>query len=341
MATITDVAKAAGVSKATVSRVISGNAVVSAAVADRVRDAMERLDFRPNGVAQSLATRRSNTIGMVVGALGGPYFGLMMRAVEETIEDHGLHLIVVSDRQRRQRERDAIELLLRRRCDGLVVHADALDDAELAALCGSTLQPIVLLNRRVAAVADRCVHSDDEAGGRLAVEHLLARGHRRIGCITGPLHLHESRERLSGYRVGMRAAGLEAGPRWVVESDFDTAGGARAIGVLFDRCPELTAVFVQNDQMAMGVLDACRARGMDLPRDLSVVGFDDVEWARYLSPRLTTVRLPIHAMGVAAGRLLLRMLGRESTEIALQTRFEPELMERESVRNPLEDAPRP
>lgn len=333
LTTISDVAKAAGVSKATVSRVISGNAFVSAEVTDRVRGVMESMNFHPNNVAQSLATRRSNTIGMVVGALGGPYFGIMMGAVEKTIEGHGLHLLVASDGQQRQRERDSIELLLQRRCDGLVVHADALDDAELMSLCGGTAQPIVLINRRVATMADRCVYSDDKLGGRLAVNHLVKRGHRHIGCITGPLHLHESQERLTGYRNGMKAANLEAKPDWLVESDFDTAGGARAISVLLDRNPEVTAVFVQNDQMAAGVLDACRTRGMDLPRDLSVVGFDDVEWARYLRPRLTTIQQPVHAMGVAAGRLLLRMLGRESTDEELVTYFQPKLIERESVSN--------
>ncbi len=331
--TISDIAKAAGVSKATVSRVISGNTFVSAEVADRVRGVMERMNFRPNSVAQSLATRRSNIIGMVVGSLGGPYFGIMMGAVEETIEGHGLHLLVVSDGQQRQRERDSIELLLQRRCDGMIVHADALDDAELVSLCEDKAQPIVLINRRVAAISDRCVYSDDKLGGRLAVEHLAVRGHQRIGCITGPLSLHESLERLTGYRNAMEAANLEVKPDWVVESDFDTEGGARAISMLLDRSPEVTAVFVQNDQMAAGVLDACRTRGMDLPRDLSIVGFDDVEWARYLRPRLTTVQQPIHAMGVAAGRLLLRMLGRESTDEELVTCFQPKLIERESVVN--------
>ena len=331
--TINDIAKAAGVSKATVSRVISGNTFVSPEVADRVRGVMEQMNFRPNSMAQSLATQRSNIIGMVVGALGGPYFGIMMGAVEETIEGHGLQLLVVSDGQQPQREKDSIELLLRRRCDGLVVHADALDDAELEAICAAATQPIVLINRQVASIADRCVHTDDTMGGRRAVEHMVTRGHQRIGCMTGPLYLHESRERLAGYRNGMEAARLDVMADWVVESDFNAEGGARAIGELLDRSPELTAVFVQNDQMAAGVLDACRIRGMDLPQDLSIVGFDDVEWARYLRPRLTTIQSPVHAMGIAAGSLLLRMLGRESSDEELVTYFQPKLLERESVAN--------
>ncbi len=331
MTTMRDVAKAAGVSKATVSRVISGSAVVSPEVAERVRQVMKRLDYQPNSVAQSLATRRSNAIGMVVGALGGPYFGMMMGAVEETIEGCGMHLIVVSDHQQRQREQEAMEFLIQRRCDGLVVHADALDDAELVQICQGTSTPIVIINRCVEALGERCVYHDDTLGGRLAVRHLVARGHRCIGCITGPLPLHQSRQRLAGYRSGMAEAGLEVKQDWLVESDFQFAGGARAIGVLRDRSPEVTAVFVHNDQMAAGVLDACRARGMDLPRNLSVVGFDDVEWARYLTPRLTTVRQPVHAMGVAAGTLVLQLLGRAPTDSGLVTRFKPELIERESV----------
>jgi LacI family transcriptional regulator len=282
-------------------------------------------------VAQSLATRRSNAIGMVVSVLDSPYFGMMMAAVEEIIQVHGMHLIVISDHQERQRERTAIEFLLQRRCDGLVVHADALDDRELVALCRGSTAPMVIINRWVEALAAYCIHSDDGLGARKAVAHLVARGHRRIGCITGPLALHESRQRLAGYRGAMATAGCEVSSDWVVEADFQITGGARAIEALLDRCPEITAVFVHNDQMAAGVLDACRDRGMEIPRQLSVVGFDDVEWARYLHPRLTTVRQPVHAMGVATGRLLLQRLGREPAGEQLTTRFVPELIERESV----------
>lgn len=331
MATIRDVAKAAGVSKATVSRVISGSAVVSPEVTKRVRQAMKWLDYQPNSVAQSLATRRSNAIGMVVGVLGGPYFGMMMEAVEETIERCGMHLIVVSDHQQRQREREAMEFLIQRRCDGLVVHADALDDAELVQICQGTSTPIVFINRCVEALGGRCIYHDDTLGGRLAVRYLAAHGHRCIGCIAGPLPLHESRERLAGYRSAMAEAGFDVKQEWVVESDFQFAGGARAIDALLDRSPELTAVFVHNDQMAAGVLDACRTRGLDLPQDLSVIGFDDVEWTPYLNPRLTTVRQPVRAISVAAGTLVLRLLGRVPVDSELVTCFKPELIERESV----------
>ena len=271
---------------------------------------------------------------MVVSVLSGPYFGLMMEAVEEVAQAHGMHLIVVSDHQQKERERKAIEFLLQRRCDGLVLHADALDDGELVTLCQSTTTPMVIINRRVDALANRHVHSDDTLGGRLAVAHLVARGHRRIGCISGPLALHESRQRLTGYRAAMAEAGLEVQAGWIVESDFSLAGGTCGIDTLLDRHPEITGVFVQNDQMAAGVLDACRARGMSLPRDLSVVGFDDVEWARYLHPRLTTVRQPVHAMGLSAGQLLLQMLGRKPVDPDLPTFFQPELMVRESVTEP-------
>jgi len=268
---------------------------------------------------------------MVVSVLSGPYFGPMMEAVEEVAQAHGMHLIVVSDHQQKERERRAIEFLLQRRCDGLVLHADALDDEELVTLCQSTTTPMVIINRRMDALAGRHVHSDDTLGARLAVAHLVARGHRRIGCISGPLALHESRQRLTGYRDGMAEAGLEVQADWIVESDFSLAGGTRGIDTSLDRHPEITGVFVQNDQMAAGVLDACRARGMSLPRDLSVVGFDDVEWARYLHPRLTTVRQPVHAMGLSAGQLLLQMLGRKPVDPDLPTFFQPELIARESV----------
>ncbi len=335
MATISDVAKAAGVSKATVSRVLSGNTFVSAQFTEQVRQAMKVLNYRPNALAQGLASKRSNGIGMVVNELGGPYYGLMMSGVEKAIEAHGMHLIVASGHARKDRERAAVEFLLERQCDGLVLHLDALDDDELVDIC-QTSTPIVIINRQVPRLETCSIYSDDKLGGRLATRYLIANGHKRIACMTGPLTMHESCARLYGYEAILCESGLAVDPALIVESDFTVEGGYRAASTFFARTQDVTAIFAQNDQMAAGIFNACREKQLVVPDDISVVGFDDVELAHYVYPKLTTVKQQVHEMGMAAGRCLMHALGRDTSpkeqRDELVSRLRPQLIERDSVR---------
>lgn len=333
MSTILDVANAARVSKATVSRVISGNTVVSPEVTSRVREAMDLLGYRPNRLAQGLANGRSNGVGLVVNELSGPFYGLLMTGVERGIEARGMHLMVASGHGDAEKERAAVEFLLDRRCDALVLHADALSDDDLVGLCRVDT-PIFIINRLVETLRARSVHSDDEAGARIAVEHLIASGHRRIACITGPMEKHQSQSRLRGYRAALRQAGLPTHPGLVIESDFLESGGQAAGADLLSHDNGVTAVFVQSDQMALGVYSACRERGLSVPDDLSVVGFDDVDPARYVHPGLTTVRQPLAEMGEAAARLVLAAIDADgSAEPDAIPAFRPELIVRQSVRS--------
>ncbi len=329
MVTISDVARHAGVSKATVSRVLAGRASVAADIAARVQQAMQILDYQPNAMARGLAMGRSNTVGMVVNDFEGPYYGLMMRGVEDVCEQSGLQLMVASGHADAMRERDATRLLLQRQCDGVVLHSDGLADADLVPLLDGE-RPVVLINRLVPSHADRCVYSDDTQGGALAAQHLLQHGHRAIGCITGPLHLHEPRARLAGFANLLKAAGVGLPDEWVVEADFREQGGYRAALHLLDIGAPITALFVQNDQMAAGVMIACRERGLDLPHQLSIIGFDDIVFARFLYPRLSTIRQPLREMGQAAAALLLQANG---APLALQPAnlFVPSLVCRDSV----------
>jgi LacI family transcriptional regulator len=334
MATISDVAELAGVSKATVSRVIRGKTRVSDTIASRVRKAMEALHFQPNALAQALATSRSGGIGMVINELSSPYYGLLMCGVERAIEPRGMHLVVASTHADGERERDAVEFLGQRRCDGLVLHTNALSDTELVEICAHSL-PLVIVNRRVPGLEACCVYSDDRLGARLATQHLIDVGHRRIACITGPLHLHQSRQRLSGYQAVLRRAGLPMDRSLVVESTFTVEGGyASALALLRD-VKDVTAIFSQNDQMALGVFNACNDLGLDVPEDISVVGFDDIDWARYLHPRLSTVRQHVEEMGFAAGSLLMGKLLQNDADRPTSKaghRLQPSLVVRDSVR---------
>ena len=329
MATIKEVSRLARVSTATVSRVLNGTSPVASATRERVLDAIARLEYKPNALARGLATNRSGGIGITVNEVSSPYFGAFIFGVEQIARDAGIHLMVSSGFADAPRERTSIDFLLERRCDGLVVQAEALADEELIDLVRGGPAPVVIFGRSIAEVATSCVVMNNEQGGFLATEHLLDHGHRRIAHVTGPLSFPDSRDRLHGYRHALEAGGVDYVERYVVESTFREEGGARAVARLLERAPEVSAIFFANDQMAAGGMRTLRERGREVPDDVSVVGFDDVFLAQYLTPTLTTVRQPLVEMGRAAASLLLARLGHEVKEVL--HRFDPELVERQSV----------
>ena len=329
MPTIKEVSQLAHVSPSTVSRVLNGTTPVSDDARERVLRAIEELDYTPNAFARGLATNRSGGIGVTTNDIGSPYYAVMLRGVEAAIEDAGLHLMVSSGHARAGSERSAIHFLEQRRSDALIVQAEALSDGELIELAADAGVPVVVFGRRIPELDAVCVHLDNEAGGRIATEHLLAHGHRRIAHIAGPLRFPDARHRLQGYRDALEAAGIAYDDHLVVEGDFREGGGRAAMERLLERTTALDAVFVANDQMAAGALRAARDRGLAIPHDLSLVGYDDVLLAQYLSPALTTVRQPLFDMGRAAGDIAIALLEQEKVEV--RTRFEPELVVRESV----------
>jgi LacI family transcriptional regulator len=331
MPTIREVSKLAKVSVATVSRVLNGTVPVSDATRQRVLAAIDELDFRPNTFARSLATNRSGGIGVSVNDLSSPFYGTMIKGVEEEVEAAGMHLLVASGHVDAAREREALEFLVERRSDALVVHLESMSDEEVLHVMRRGV-PMVLMGRYLADAEDRCVWLDNEAGGELAVRHLVAAGHREIAHLAGPLHYPDARARLHGYRRALESAGLAYDERHVVEADFLEEGGYAATLRLLARGVAFTAIASANDQMAAGALQALRENGYSVPGDVSIIGFDDVLFARYLSPSLTTVRQPLEEMGRAAAGIALALLEGEEREV--QRRFEPTLIERESVGSP-------
>lgn len=329
MATIREVSRLARVSPATVSRVINGTTPVARSTRERVLEAIATLDYTPNAFARGLATNRSGGIGLTVNEVSSPYFGAFVAGVEAAAREHGIHLMVSSGFGEAATERAAIDFLLDRRCDGIVVQAEGLSDEALIDLARRGPTPVVVFGRAVTEIQDACVVMNNERGGAMATEYLLAHGHRHIGHVTGPLSYPDARDRLHGYRRALEAADVPYAERYVVESNFLEDGGARAVARLLERAPEITAIFFGNDQMAAGGMRTLRESGRDVPSDVSVVGFDDVFLAQYLTPMLTTVRQPLVDMGRAAVHLLLARLGREGRGVV--HRFEPELVERQSV----------
>lgn len=329
MATIREVSKHANVSVATVSRVVNGNKWVSESTRDRVLESMRELGYEPNSFARSLATNKSDTVGMVVGDLSGPFFGPMMQAAEKTIRDAGKHLVITSGRSSLEEERDAIQFLLKRRCDALILHLDLMPDEEIIALSDREKMPIILVNRLIPELADQCISLDNEAGGYLATQHLIELGHTQIAHIAGPLYKSDARDRLAGYRRALEAAGISYDDRLVVESDFLEAGGALALERLRRRNHPFTAIVGGNDLMAIGVINSLRQQGVRVPEDCSVVGYDDVVMSGYLVPGLTTIKVPAEEFGGQAARQALKQS--EQLDCEVQNRFQPVLIERAST----------
>ena len=316
--TLEQVAALAGVSRATVSRVVNGSPKVSPAVRAQVERAVAKLGYVPNRAARSLVTRRADSVALVVSEpharfFSEPFFAGMVRGVSAALAETGVQLLLLI----------AHDLPDRGRLERYVVGGH-VDGVLLASLHGHDPLPATLERAGVPAVlvgrpaADRgapasYVDADNRGGARAAVGHLAGRGRRRIATITGPLDMGVGLDRLDGYRDGLAAAGLDADPGLVEPGDFTEEGGAAATARLLERPgPPVDAIFAASDLMAAGALRALRAAGRRVPEDVAVVGFEDSAVARYAQPPLTTVRQPIEEMGRQATRLLLDKVAGEA-----------------------------
>ncbi|ENY72834.1 HTH-type transcriptional regulator GalR [Aeromonas diversa CDC 2478-85] len=321
----------ANVSISTVSRVINNTAQVAPEKREAVMAAMKELNFRPNSFAQALVSKRSNCIGLLVGDLcGGPFFAQMMRGVERVVDGANKFTIVMSGNHEENRERHAIQALLQRQCDALILHSKALPDEELAELAqGDT--PVIFINRLIPGFEDRCVWFDNQAGIETACQLLIDRGHRRIAFVTSDDDAFvDGRQRMEGYSVTLAKAGITLDEALIGKAFADEQGGYVAMAGLLDRGVDFTAVLGFNDGMVAGAISCLLERGYRIPEQVSVVGFDDIPYARYTYPKLTTVKYPIEAMGERAAELALALLDGDDMP-TLPRKFEPELIVRESV----------
>lgn len=330
MATIYDVSILAGVSLATVSRVVNNNARVSDKTRKKVHDAMAQLGYRPNNIAQSLASNRSNSIGVLVSQLDGPFYGPMMRQIEAVLRGANKHAIIAAGHSDAAQEQDAMEFLLNRGCDALIIDAEALDDECLITLSKGKI-PIVLINRHIPALNDRCIHLDNIHGGYLATKHVLEAGHRQLAFISGPSAKLDARDRLLGYQQALKEYDIAFDNNLCQEGDYHEEGGYQAMLALLVQSKPFTCVVCANDQMASGAIAACMEQGLKVPQDISFVGFDNIPFPRYISPKLTTVSNPIEAMGLAAASWILKQTYGDGPVTTIPT-FQPELIQRDSVK---------
>jgi DNA-binding LacI/PurR family transcriptional regulator len=309
--TLDEVAVLAGVSRATVSRVINDSPRVSPEAREAVRSAVAQLRYVPNRMARSLVTRRTDTIALVLNepntqVFSDPFFASIVRGVSATLADTDLNLVLLTARDEREQEKVG-RYARQGHVDGVIlmsVHsADPLPD-----ILAEAGVPLVLCGRPFDDREVAYVDADNRGGAAVAIRHLIGTGRRRIATVTGPQDMIAGVDRYAGYREALAAAGHELRPELVAEGDFTEAGGRRAMEELLARAPELDAVFVASDPMAVGVLRALRAAGRRVPEDVAVIGFDDAAVAETCDPPLTTIAQPLSDMTPLLTELLLRQI---------------------------------
>ncbi|MFC4821320.1 LacI family DNA-binding transcriptional regulator [Dokdonella ginsengisoli] len=312
--TIKDVAKAAGVSVASVSRALNGHDSVTPETRQRIVEVAERLRYMPNGAARSLITQRTQTVGAVLPDLHGEFFSELIRGMDAAARARGLHLLVSSSHGSASEVGEVLRAL-RGRVDGVLIMSPHADAGTLAENLPAAL-PTVLMNTRVGG-SDYLSLSIDNYGGACAmVEHLVQCGHRRIAFVAGPPNNFDADERLRGYRDALAKQRPKQAPQ-VLQGDFSEESGYRA-GLDVSRLdPRPDAVFAANDMMAIGCLFALKEAGLDVPGDIALAGFDDIPIARFVSPPLTTVRVRIADLGAQALERLASVIdGRSQPRLA-------------------------
>jgi LacI family transcriptional regulator len=313
--TLQEIARAAGVSPSTVSRILNGTVRVSSAKREAVEQAIAQFRYRPNVLARSLASGRTNTIGVLTQTIASPFYAEWLRGIEDALNVPGLTPVFVSSRWSVEEERSRIEQFIARRVDGIIILHGQLDQSCLADFSRQT--PIVVLGRSIEENPALAGFPIDNVQGAIdAMQHLIALGHRKIAFIAGPTSHTDALERLVGYRTALEEAGIGFDAIRVEQGDFLESGGVSAMERLFERGVDFTAVFCANDQTAYGARLALFRRGLRVPEDVSLVGFDDVPTSLYTTPPLTTVRQPIYEIGRQAAEAIVQLIRKEPVSLS-------------------------
>ncbi len=331
MTTISEVAKRAGVSKATVSRVLSGNGYVGQEKRDRVLQAIAETGYRPNLLARNLANKSSQTIGLVVTntLYSGNIFSELMSHSARIMEQQNRQLILADGKHTAEQERAAIQFLLDLRCDGIIIYPRFLSIDELDAMISQHKQPVMVINRRLRINDSFCVYSDQHMASQMAVRYLMEQGHRNIAFITGSLDSPTSQERLSGYQTALREQGIAINPQLIVHGKWTAQSGMLAVKTLLARGQSFSAIVASNDEMAIGAIKQLTENNIAVPGTVSVIGFDDIPLAPYIIPALSSVKFPVTDMINETINRLVSML--DGGELTTLTPFKGSLVLRDSI----------
>jgi LacI family transcriptional regulator len=324
--TLASVAQLAGVSPSTVSRILNGTAVVSDDKRKSIDEAIAKLGYVPNPVARGLAGGRTFSIGVVTQAIDSPFYGPALRGIEEELDGAGYSPLFVSAHGNPETEARCIDVLRSRRVDGIIILNGRLTDQALKNTAKHL--PIVVTGRTLKGAGLFALNFDNLAGSILATEHLIALGHRKIAFISGDAAHPDASERLRGYITALKNADIAFDPQLVVPGDYQVASGIEATDQLLASRKKFTALFCANDQMAYGAALSLHRKGLKIPEDVSLIGFDGLNQSLYVAPPLSTIHQPAYEMGRLTAASILQMLaGTQPTAVMAA----PELIVREST----------
>lgn len=326
--TMQDVAKKAGVSKATVSHVVNNTRFVEENTKQRVLSAIADLGFRPSAVARSLTTNQTHTIGIVVSDTSNIFFGEMLHGVEDFFRPKNYSLIVCNTAEILERESSYLDLLLRQRVDGIIAAATSQRWDILTEVVKKNM-PVIFVDRAFEGMSDPYVGVDNAGGAYKGTNFLIECGHRKLGILTGFLRLSSMCERLAGFKKSLHDHNLPLVDEWVVNSELSIEGGRNAMMQLMSSPERPTAVFINNNLLTLGALQAIKELGLDCPKEIALIGFDDTPWAEVTHPALTVIRQPAFEVGYKAAEMLLTLIERKPLE-EKKVLFDCELILRES-----------
>jgi len=329
--TIKDIAKLANVSITTVSRVINNKTEgVSEETRNRILQLVKELGYQPNAIARGLVTKKTKTVGLIIPDISNPFFPDIARGEEDSAHIYGYNVFLCNTDDNLEKESEYINALKEKYVDGIIFTSSSIPKHEhITDLIKSGI-PVVIMDRRIDSEDIYGVFLDNYEGGYIATKYLIDLGHKRIGCITGPLYISNAIERLEGYKRALVDNEIEVDNRLIFEGDYKINSGIIGAEKLLEH--EVTAIFASNDLMAYGAYKAIRSYGYKIPDDISVVGFDDIQLSQILEPQLTTIRQPAYDMGLAAARMLIKLVEGKKLKKKI-INFRPQLIIRQSTKN--------
>jgi LacI family transcriptional regulator len=332
--TIKDVARESGVNISTVSRALNNGYGVNDQTREHVISVAARLNYRPNRIARGLVTGRSHSLGLIVSDIRNPFFAEVARGAADAARTGNCDLVLCNSDLDADKQMQYVQSLLEKRIDGILMNSVSMLSRDQQAQLAASGVPIVLLNRSASNRTFSTVCADNESGGAMAARYLLDLGHRKIAHLTGPRQHGNLSDRTRGFVRTLQAAKNPVQPV-VLHGKFNFGGGADLTKKLLDEHPDVTAIFAANDVMAFGVVQAALERGLRIPEDLSLIGFDNIEFSGIVHPPLTTIHQPKYEMGYAAVEILLRLARDKQTQIPEHRLLGVEIIERQSCKPPL------
>jgi len=306
LATIRDVAKLAGVSVSTVSRVLNQNGYVNKETEQKVVAAISKLNYEPNAMARGLASKKTGTIAIILPDISNPFFPELARAVEDVARTYGYTVFLCNSDDHSDKEKSYIDVLHKKYIDGIIFASNTLTGSEIERMQKQNT-PFVVLDRTPDQQSCSIVRSKNYLGGRLAVEHLLEVGCKKIAHIYGPQYFSTARERLMGYEDCVRGYDWFS-PSLMIPGDFSMNGGKKAVEILFQRFSDVDGIFIGNDLMAVGALKVLNQKGIKVPDEMAICGFDGISLSEMIEPEITTIAQPIYEMGALATRILIKKI---------------------------------